>query len=135
MGSDVDPTNPRQRAGNWKVSEMPSAPKIPFNKPFIAGKELYYIAKAVALGTSQEMGCSRSGMLPIAGRTIWNRPRADDSVLHPALEMAAILRPGAGRRGDHALLHLRLNGERRSRLGAQPVFVDIRPDTLNIDEA
>ena len=24
--------------------------KIPFNKPFVAGKELYYIAQAVALG-------------------------------------------------------------------------------------
>src|SRR5262245_21594789 len=34
------------------VNEAPSAmqPRIPFNKPFIAGKELYYIAQAVTFG-------------------------------------------------------------------------------------
>ena len=30
--------------------EIKMEKKIPFNKPFVAGKELYYIAQAVTMG-------------------------------------------------------------------------------------
>ncbi len=54
-----------------------------------------------------------------------------------ALEMAA--HPdglGAGRRGDHAVVHVRLDGQRRSRCAARrPSSSTSAPDTLNLDES
>ena len=44
------------------------------------------------------------------------------------------LRPEAGGRGDPAVVHVRLDGQRVRPRRGKPVFVDIRPDTLNIDE-
>lgn len=43
--------------------------------------------------------------------------------------------PAARRRGNHALLHLRVHANAFVLRGATPVFVDIRADTLYIDEA
>ncbi len=109
---------------------------IPFNKPFIAGRELYFISQAVLSGhlagngtftrkcqnfLETEYGCGKALMT---------------SSCTGALEMAAILcdlEPG-----DEVILpsytfvstanafHLR---------GAKLIFADIRPDTLNIDPA
>jgi dTDP-4-amino-4,6-dideoxygalactose transaminase len=111
-------------------------PPIPFNKPFIAGRELYHISQAVLSGH-------------LAGNGIFTRKCQDwlqtrqgcgkalmTSSCTGALEMAAILcdlEPG-----DEVILpsftfvstanafHLR---------GARLVFADIRPDTLNLDAA
>ena len=40
-------------------------PNIPFNKPFIAGKELYYIAQAVTLGYWTECGSALMNELKV----------------------------------------------------------------------
>jgi dTDP-4-amino-4,6-dideoxygalactose transaminase len=112
------------------------AAPIPFNKPFIAGKELYYIARAVALGNiggdghftqqccrllEERFGIHRVMMVPSCTA---------------ALEMAAVL-CGLGP-GDEVILPSFTFVSTASaivRLGARPVFVDIRPDTLNLDGA
>lgn len=110
--------------------------KIPFNKPFIAGKELYYIAQAVQNGNLSGDGdftnkCS-SWM-----ENNFNTPKA--LLTHSctaALEMAAILcdiQPN-----DEVILpsYTFVSTANAFALrGARLVFVDIRPDTLNIDEA
>ena len=110
--------------------------KIPFNKPFIAGKELYYIAQAVMVSThlsgdgpfterchqwlERTLGCARAllthsctAALEMAAILCDIQP--DDEVIVPSFTFVSTANAFVLR-------------------GARPVFVDIRPDTLNIDE-
>lgn len=109
--------------------------KIPFNRPFIIGKELYFIAQSVLSGH-----IAGDGLFTKKCQTFMENKFSAKKVLlttscTTALEMAAILckvRPG-----DEVILpsftfvstanafYLR---------GAKLIFVDIKPDTLNIDE-
>lgn len=109
---------------------------IPFNKPFIAGKELYYIAQAVTLGNMSGDGYFTKS----CARILEERFGICKVLLTPsctaALEMAAMLH-GIGP-GDEVILPAFTfvsTANAFVRLGARPVFVDIRPDTLNIDDA
>lgn len=108
---------------------------IPFNKPFIAGKELYYIAQAVTLGNLGGDGhytkkCSELMQERFGIPKVLLTPSCT-----AALEMAAQLcdlQPG-----DEVIMPSYTFVSTASafvRLGGRPVFVDIRPDTLNIDE-
>ena len=109
--------------------------RIPFNRPFIVGKELDYIAQSVRNGKIAGDGLFTKK----CQHFLENRVGAHKCLLThsctAALEMAAILcRIGPG---DEVILpsftfvstanafYLR---------GARIVFADIRPDTLNIDE-
>jgi dTDP-4-amino-4,6-dideoxygalactose transaminase len=109
--------------------------KIPFNKPFIAGKELYYIAQAVTLGNLAGDGyftkkCSQLFEKQFGIHKVLMTPSCT-----AALEMAAMLcKLGPG---DEVILPSYTfvsTANAIVRLGAKPVFVDIRPDTLNMDE-
>lgn len=109
--------------------------KIPFNKPFIVGKELYYIAQAVLSGQisgdgfytkkchqwfEERLGCKKA--LLVHSCTA-------------ALEMAAILCDIQS--GDEVIMPSFTFVSTANAFvlrGGFPVFVDIRPDTLNIDE-
>ncbi len=111
-------------------------PVIPFNKPFIAGKELYYIAQAVTLGNIGGDG----HFTQRCSRLLEERFGISKVLLTPsctaALEMAAMLCDLGP--GDQVILPSYTFVSTASavlRTGAQPVFVDIRPDTLNLDEA
>ena len=108
---------------------------IPFNKPFIAGKELYYIAQAVTLGNLAGDGyftkkCSELFEKQFGIHKVLMTPSCT-----AALEMAAMLcKLGPG---DEVILPSYTfvsTANAIVRLGAKPVFVDIRPDTLNLDE-
>src|SRR5262249_34595376 len=109
--------------------------RIPFNKPFIAGKELYYIAQAVAGGNLSGDG----PFTPKSAQLLQERLGIHKVLLTPsctaALEMAAILcnlKPG-----DEVILPsftFVSTANAIVRLGAKPIFVDIRSDTLNIDD-
>ncbi len=109
--------------------------RIPFNKPFIAGKELYYIAQAVTLGNIGGDGQFTKS----CSRLLEDRFHIPRVMLTPsctaALEMAAmLLNLGPG---DEVILPsftFVSTANAFVRLGARPVFVDIRPDTLNMDE-
>lgn len=109
--------------------------KIPFNKPFIVGKELYYIARAVLEGHI-------SGDGPYTKRCHrWLEERLGSPqalLTHSctaALEMAALLcdiQPG-----DEVILPSYTFVSTANAFvlrGGVPVFVDVRPDTLNLDE-
>lgn len=109
--------------------------KIPFNKPFVAGKELYYIAQAVTLGNLGGDGHFTKTCSELLERTFnINRVLLTPSCT-AALEMAAILcdlKPG-----DEVIMPSYTfvsTALAVVREGALPVFVDIRDDTLNIDE-
>ncbi len=108
---------------------------IPFNKPFVVGKELYYIAQAV-------MQNHLSGDGPFTRRChewLEEQLKCKLALLtHSctgALEMAAILcniQPG-----DEIIMPSFTFVSTANAFvlrGGVPVFVDIRPDTLNIDE-
>jgi dTDP-4-amino-4,6-dideoxygalactose transaminase len=110
-------------------------PRIPFNKPFIAGKELHYIARAINSGQLAGDGyftkhCCRVFEEQLGIHKILMTPSCT-----AALEMAAMLcdlEPG-----DEVILPsftFVSTANACVRLGAKPVFVDIRPDTLNLDE-
>jgi dTDP-4-amino-4,6-dideoxygalactose transaminase len=108
---------------------------IPYNKPFIAGKELYYMARAVTEGHlsgdghytrlchawfEEHLNCLKSLLTHSCTA---------------ALEMAAILcdiKPG-----DEVIMPSFTFVSTANAFvlrGGAPVFVDIRSDTLNIDE-
>jgi dTDP-4-amino-4,6-dideoxygalactose transaminase len=112
-----------------------NAEKIPFNKPYMTGKELYYIAEA-------KFGNMLAGDGPFTQRCHrWLEqktgcPRA--FLTHSctaALEMAALMldiQPG-----DEVILPSFTFVSTANAFvlrGAVPVFVDIREDTLNLDE-
>jgi len=108
---------------------------IPFNQPFIAGKELYYIAQAVTMGNLSGDGhftrkCSEFLRDAFGAKQVLMTPSCT-----AALEMAALLcdlNPG-----DEVIMPSYTfvsTANAFVRAGATPVFIDIRPDTLNIDE-
>jgi dTDP-4-amino-4,6-dideoxygalactose transaminase len=110
--------------------------RIPFNKPFIAGKELYYIAQAVTLGNIAGDG----PFTKACARLLQERFSIPRVLLTPsctaALEMAAILcELGPGDEVIMPSFTFVSTASAVARMGATPVFVDIRPDTLNIDES
>jgi dTDP-4-amino-4,6-dideoxygalactose transaminase len=111
-------------------------PRIPFNKPFIVGKELYNIAQAVLVESHL------SGDGPFTKRCHqWLEERlgcARAFLTHSctgAIEMAALLcdiQPG-----DEVIMPSFTFVSAANAFvlrGGIPVFVDIRPDTLNLNE-
>ena len=110
--------------------------KIPFNKPYMTGKELYYIAEA-------NFGNMLAGDGPFTKRChIWLEQKTGASkalLTHSctaALEMAALLLDIQS--GDEIIMPSYTFVSTANAFvmrGAVPVFVDIRPDTLNIDES
>jgi dTDP-4-amino-4,6-dideoxygalactose transaminase len=107
----------------------------PFNKPFMTGKELWYISQAHAGGHLAGDGqftkkCSRW----LEERTGARRALLTHSCT-AALEMAAML--SGVEPGDEVIMPSYTFVSTANAFvlrGAVPVFVDIRPDTLNIDE-
>ena len=109
--------------------------KIPFNRPFIAGKELFYISQAVLKG--HLAGDGRYTRL--CQKWLEDKYGAKKALLtHSctgALEMAALLcdiQPG-----DEVIMPsftFVSTANAFALRGARVRFIDIRPDTLNIDE-
>lgn len=108
---------------------------IPFNKPFIAGNELHYIAQAVALGNISGDGHFTQQCAELLEHRFGIRKVLLTPSCTAALEMAAMLcdlQPG-----DEVIMSSYTFVSTASavcRVGAIPKFVDIRPDTMNIDE-
>lgn len=109
--------------------------KIPFNKPFIIGKELNYITQSVLSGH-----IAGDGVFTKKCHSLLEKKFNAEKVLLTnsctgALEMAAIL--CGVKPGDEVILPsftFVSTANAFYQQGAKPVFVDIWPDTLNIDE-
>ena len=108
---------------------------IPFNKPYMTGRELSYIAQAHANGhLSGDGSFTKRCHAWLEERTQAGRALLAHSCT-AALEMSALLldlQPG-----DEVILPSYTFVSTASAFalrGAVPVFVDIREDTLNIDE-
>ena len=124
----LDGTNP--------TGTIPVSYRIPFNKPFIVGRELHYMAEAVVAG--QIAGEGR--FVRACERLMEERFGAGRVMLTTsctsALEMAAILCDLKA--GDEVILpsYTFVSTANAFLLqGAKLVFVDIRPDTFNLDES
>jgi len=108
---------------------------IPFNRPYLTGKELQYIAEAHACGQlagDGEFTKKCNGWLE--KRTGCHKALLTHSCT-AALEMAAIL--ADIRPGDEVIMPSYTFVSTANAFvlrGGVPVFVDIREDTLNIDE-
>ena len=117
------------------MSSVASDALIPFNKPYMTGKELYYIAEA------HFGGCLSGDGRFTAQCHQWleNYTQAKRALLThsctAALEMAALVLDLAP--GDEVIMpsYTFVSTANAFALrGCIPVFVDIRPDTFNLDE-
>lgn len=113
----------------------PRLDAIPFGRPFIVGKELYYMAKAVELGgLAGDQAFTKLCHRWLEERTGSRRALLTHSCT-AALEMAAILSEVGP--GDEVIMPSYTFVSTANAFvlrGATPVFVDIRRDTLNLDE-
>ena len=109
--------------------------KIPFNKPYEIGSEIGYIQRAIARGQIAGDGEFTRRCSAILSEQIGCLATLLTTSCTDALEMAAILLDISP--GDEVILPSYTFVSTANAFvlrGAIPVFVDIRPDTLNIDE-
>ncbi|HQP25484.1 MAG TPA: aminotransferase class I/II-fold pyridoxal phosphate-dependent enzyme, partial [Smithellaceae bacterium] len=111
--------------------------KIPFNKPFIAGKELFYIAQAVIENrhTAGDGPFTQKCQEWLEASLCCKKALLTHSCT-AALEMAAIL--AEIQPGDEIIMPSFTFVSTANAFvlrGGIPVFVDIHPDTLNINES
>lgn len=108
---------------------------IPFNRPSLAGNEMNYIAQAFRNGHLSGDGPFTKQCHTLIERQLGvERALLTTSCTH-ALEMAAILLDIQA--GDEVIVPAFTFVSTINAFvmrGARPVFVDIRPDTLNLDE-
>jgi dTDP-4-amino-4,6-dideoxygalactose transaminase len=110
--------------------------KIPFNKPCFEGKELVYIAEAINQGQISGDGIFTRKCSEIFETVLGCRKALLTTSCTHALEMSAILldlHPG-----DEVIVPsftFVSTANAFALQGAKIVFADIRPDTLNMDEA
>jgi dTDP-4-amino-4,6-dideoxygalactose transaminase len=108
---------------------------VPFNKPYMTGKELWYISQAHASGHLAGDGAFTKKCSAWLEKRIGSRKALLTHSCTAALEMAAIL--ADIQPGDEVIMpsYTFVSTSNAFVLrGATPVFVDIRADTLNIDE-
>ncbi len=109
--------------------------KIPFNRPTIAGKELHYIAQAIHCGYSAGDAGFTKKCHALLEEVLGVPKVLLTTSCTDALEMSALLlniQPG-----DEVIVPdftFVSTANAYVLRGARPVFADIRPDTLNIDE-
>lgn len=108
---------------------------IPFNKPYLTGRELDHIAEAHAAGQLAGNGQFSRRCCDWLETRVGSHKALLTHSCTAALEMAAIL--SAVGPGDEVIMPSFTFVSTANAFvlrGATPVFVDIRPDTLNIDE-
>ena len=109
---------------------------IPFNKPFMTGRELWYIAQAHTNGHLSGDGQFTKRCHAWLEQNTGTRRALLTHSCTAALEMAALL--AELQPGDEVIMPSYTFVSTANAFvmrGAVPVFVDIRPDTLNIDES
>jgi len=108
---------------------------IPFNKPYLTGKEQQYIQEAHELGVLAGDGVFTKRCNQWLENTTGCHKALITHSCTAALEMAAILVDI--QQGDEVIMPSYTFVSTANAFvlrGAVPVFIDIRPDTLNIDE-
>jgi dTDP-4-amino-4,6-dideoxygalactose transaminase len=116
-------------------NRSPNRYKVPFNIPLISGKEVPYLSRLIRHGKFSGDGVfTKKCNTWLEQTTKTNKALLTTSGTH-ALEMAALL---AGvRKGDEVIMSSYTfvsTANAFALRGARLVFVDIRPDTMNINE-
>jgi dTDP-4-amino-4,6-dideoxygalactose transaminase len=115
---------------------IPRDVDIPFNRPSLVGEELRYMREAIAAGRiSGDGGFSRRCHALLEQELGAPRVLLTTSCTH-ALEMCALLLDLAP--GDEVIVPsftFVSTANAFALRGARPVFADVRPDTLNLDES
>jgi dTDP-4-amino-4,6-dideoxygalactose transaminase len=109
--------------------------RIPFNKPSLVGRELDNMAECIRRGHAAGDGYFTRQCHALLEQTLGVRKALLTTSGTHALELAALL-SGVGP-GDEVILPTFTfvsTGNAFVLRGATPVFADIRPDTLNLDE-
>ncbi|GAA4638802.1 dTDP-4-amino-4,6-dideoxygalactose transaminase [Actinoallomurus vinaceus] len=111
------------------------AATVPFNRPYVTGREAVYMAEAIARGDLSGDGpLTKRASALVAELTGTSSALLTTSCTH-ALELAGMLldlRPG-----DEVIVPsftFTSTANACVLRGAVPVFADVRPDTLNLDE-
>ncbi|HEX7192464.1 MAG TPA: dTDP-4-amino-4,6-dideoxygalactose transaminase, partial [Thermoanaerobaculia bacterium] len=116
------------------MSAPPSAIRIPFNKPFLVGTEFGYISEAISFGHTAGDGPFSRKCSDILAELIGAPRVLLTTSCTDALEMSAMLLNSAGDEVIVPSFTFVSTANAFAVHGVKPVFVDIRPDTLNIDE-
>jgi len=109
--------------------------RIPFNKPAIVGPELDYVRQAIAGGHASGDGPFSKRCQALLKERFGTGSALLTTSCTSALEMAALLTDLGP--GDEVILPSYTFVSTANAIclrGARPVFVDVRPDTLNLDE-
>jgi dTDP-4-amino-4,6-dideoxygalactose transaminase len=109
--------------------------RIPFNRPGLVGNELRYLTDAIKVGHAAGDGPFTKRCQALLEEKLGARVLLTTSCTH-ALEMAALLLDIKA--GDEVILPPFTFVSTANAFvlrGAKPVFVDIRADTLNLDES
>lgn len=118
-----------------ETQALPPAGRIPFNKPHMTGKELWYIAQAHAAGHLAGDGMFSRRCSQWLEATMQTPKALLTHSCTAALEMSALL---AGiEPGDEIIMPSFTFVSTANAFvlrGGVPVFVDVRSDTLNLDE-
>jgi dTDP-4-amino-4,6-dideoxygalactose transaminase len=112
-----------------------TAPSIPFNRPTPSGDELKYLAEAIAKGKLSGDGSFTARCQDLITQLTGGHSALLTHSCTAALEMAAML--VGVEPGDEVIMPSYTFVSTANAVvlrGGIPVFVDIRPDTLNIDE-
>ena len=110
-------------------------PSIPFNRPFLSGREYEYVKAAVATGHISGAGPYTAKCEKLLQEILGSCRVLLTTSCTDALEMAALLlniQPGDEVIVPSFTFVSTINAFVLR--GARPVFCDIRPDTLNLDE-
>jgi dTDP-4-amino-4,6-dideoxygalactose transaminase len=110
--------------------------RIPFNRPFATGNELDYIRAAIAMPKFSGDGSYTAHCHTLLEQSLGIQKVLLTTSCTHALEMAALLLEVAP--GDEVIVPAFTFPSTANAFvlrGARPVFVDIRADTLNIDES
>ena len=108
--------------------------RIPLNKPFLTGNELEYVSESIRCGQISGDGKFTRKCHELLSQQLGSRPLLTTSCTH-ALEMAALLLEIGP--GDEVILPsftFVSTANAFALRGATPVFIDIRSDTLNLNE-
>src|SRR5262245_24196704 len=109
--------------------------RIPFNRPSLTGNELGYIQESVASGRISGDGMFTAKCRRLLEELLGARRVLLTTSCTTALEMAALLLDLSP--GDEVIMPSFTFVSTANAVvlrGARPVFIDIRPDTLNLDE-
>ena len=129
-------SEPPAGAAGGVPGSTPREIEIPFNRPALVGEELRYMREAIAAGRiSGDGGFTRRCQALLERELGAPRVLLTTSCTH-ALEMCALLLDLAP--GDEVIVPsftFVSTVNAFALRGARPVFADVRPDTLNLDEA